>query len=80
MLWSGVERAFGVGTYFKNRGSVISTQTAFKRSFNLRPSDSVPSRNAFIHWVAAFRATGSTLKQKPSGGPRMLEHPKIFKG
>lgn len=75
MSWSGEERAFVVESYFKNGDSVVATQRAFRRHFNLRPLDSVPGRNTIIRWVAAFRATGSTLKQKPPGRPRSIRTP-----
>lgn len=37
--------------------------------------DAVPDHNAIIRWIAAFRATGSTLKKNPLDRPKSIRIP-----
>jgi transposase len=70
MAWRGEHRAFVVEEYIRNGGSVITTQRAFRKRFELGRHDPVPVRKTIHDWVSNFRATGSALKKKSPGRPR----------
>ena len=75
MSWSGEHHGFIVKTFFKKNESVIATQRAFCRHFRLGRHATVPDWNTILLWVSNMRATGPTLKQKPSGWPQSVRTP-----
>ena len=68
--WSGAERAVAVRAYYKNGDCVAAARREYRRHFNLRRHDPVPSAHAIRLWVQNFESTGSALKNKPAGRPR----------
>ena len=44
MVWTGEHRGFAVRAYFENNQSVIATQRAFRRRFNIPRNNAVPQR------------------------------------
>ena len=71
VLFSAVnndQRALIVETFIKTNKSVTATQQVFRWHFNLGRYDPISSGNMILFWVTNFRATGSALKQKPTGG------------
>jgi hypothetical protein len=67
MAWSGEHHAFVVEQFFRNGGSPILTQCAFRIHFALGRRDPVPDKKTIPTWVSNFRQTGSTLKGKSPG-------------
>jgi hypothetical protein len=65
MQWSREERAFAVSVYFSSGRSIVATQRAFRRQFNVAPTGRVPGRTSIVQWVNTFMNTGSVWKQKP---------------
>ncbi|KAG8227363.1 hypothetical protein J437_LFUL000371 [Ladona fulva] len=45
MVWTGGHRGFAVRAYFENNRSVIATQRAFRRRFNIPRNNAVPNAN-----------------------------------
>lgn len=74
MQWSRQERAFACEAYFSNGCSIIATQRAFRRRFNIPPAGRVPGRQSIVSWVEAFRSSGS-VKKTGSGGHRTARTP-----
>ena len=74
MRWNSEERSFAVETYFSNGYSVIATQRAFRRRFNIAPSGRVPDRKSIVTWVTTFRQTSSTTRRR-TGVPRPIRSP-----
>lgn len=52
--WTNAQRAFAVKAFYENADSVVRTQRAFRREFNLPPRAPVPSRKAILLWVSNF--------------------------
>ena len=73
--WSVEHWAFAVETYLKNNDSVVLTQRIFRRHFNIRRNDSIPSRNIVLLWVWNFRETASVAKRNPPGRQPSLRTP-----
>ena len=60
-----MERAFAVEAYFSCGKSIIATQRAFRRHFNVAPRGRVPGRQSIVSWVKNFRESGDVKKKKP---------------
>ena len=56
------------------------TQRIFRRHFNIRQNDSVPSHNTVLLWVRNFIETASAAKRKPPGREPSLTTPENIKG
>ena len=67
MVWTGEHRGFAVRAYFENNQSVIATQRAFRRRFNIPRNNAVPQANTIRSWVRQLEATGSTLRRDTHG-------------
>ncbi|CAB4064771.1 unnamed protein product [Lepeophtheirus salmonis] len=74
MRWGSEERDFAVAAYISNRLSVIATQRAFRKHFNVSPGGRVPDRKSIVTWVTTFRQTGTTTRRR-SGVPRPIRSP-----
>ena len=61
--------------FFKNNDSVIVTQRAFRRHFNINRNDSVPSRNTILLWIKNIRETACAVKKRPPGKVRTVRTP-----
>jgi hypothetical protein len=57
MWWSNEQRAFAVEAYFSNGGSVVSTQRAFRKRFNIAPLGPVPEEFFFARRSFFFATT-----------------------
>ena len=75
MLWTGEHRGFAVRAYFENNQSVIATQRAFRRRFNIPRNNAVPQANTIRSWVRQLEATGSTLRRDTHGRRRSIRTP-----
>lgn len=75
MLWTGVHRGCAVRIYFENNRSVVKTQRAFRREFNIPRNNSVPHANTIRSWVRQLEATGSTLTRHTHGRGRSTRTP-----
>ncbi|XP_042856772.1 uncharacterized protein LOC122243317 isoform X2 [Penaeus japonicus] len=75
MVWTGEHRDFAVRAYFENNQSVIATQRAFRRQFNIPRNNAVPQANTIRSWVRQFEATGSTLRRDAHGRSRSIRTP-----
>lgn len=64
MRWNSEERAFTVEVYFSNGKSVIATQRAFRRHFNVAPLGRVPDGKSILYWVKSFRNTGNVTRRR----------------
>ncbi|XP_039295229.1 uncharacterized protein LOC120353885 [Nilaparvata lugens] len=62
MIWTGAHRGFAVRAYYENNKSVIATQRAFRRQFNIPRNNAVPNANTIRSWIRQMEETGSTLK------------------
>ena len=78
MEWSGEQCGFVIETFFKNGDSVIAIQRADLTHFQLGRRVSAPSRNTIFRWMDSVRATGLTLKKKPSGRSKTVRTPVNF--
>ncbi|XP_031357888.1 uncharacterized protein LOC116181640 [Photinus pyralis] len=67
MVWTGVHRGFAVRAYYENNRSVIATQRAFRRQFNIPRNDNVPNANTIRSWVRRLEETGNTLRGNKHG-------------
>ncbi|XP_066969142.1 uncharacterized protein [Macrobrachium rosenbergii] len=79
MVWTGVHRGFAVHAYFENNQSVIATQRAFRRRFNIPRNNAVPQANTIRSWVGQLEATGSTLRTYTHGRRRSIRTPENVK-
>lgn len=75
MVWTGEHRGFAVRAYFENNKSVIATQRAFRRRFNIPRNNAVPQANTIRSWVRQLEATGSTLRRDTHGRRRSIRTP-----
>ena len=75
MVWTGEHRGFAVRAYFENNQSVIATQRAFRRRFNIPRNNAVPQANTIRSWVRQLEATGSTLRRDTHGRRRSIRTP-----
>lgn len=75
MVWTGVHRGFAVRVFYENNQSVIATQRAFRRHFNIPRNDSVPQANTIRSWVRQLEETGSTLRMDRHGRNRSIRTP-----
>ena len=75
MVWTGVHRGFAVRAYFESNQSVIATQRAFRRRFNIPRNNAVPQANTIRSWVRQLEATGSTLRRGTHGRRRSIRTP-----
>lgn len=75
MVWTGEHRGFAVRAYFENNQSVIATQRAFRRWFNIPRNNAVPQANTIRSWVRQLEATGSTLRRDTHGRRRSIRTP-----
>ena len=66
MEWTKLERAFAVEAFFSSGRSIVATQRAFRRHFNIAPRGHVPGRQSIVSWVNNFRKTGD-VKEKYAG-------------
>lgn len=57
MQWTMQERAFAVEAYFSFSHSIIATQRAFRKHFNIAPAGRVPNRKSVCLWVDIFKDT-----------------------
>ncbi|KAG8324338.1 hypothetical protein J6590_094807 [Homalodisca vitripennis] len=73
--WSVQHRVFVVEQFFRNNDSVVTVQRLFRQYFRVGRRGAVPDRNTVLRWVAAFRSTGSVMKKKPPGLPRLVRTP-----
>ena len=74
MEWTKLERAFAVEALFSSGRSIVTTQRAFRRHFNIAPRGRVPGQQSIVSWVNNFRETGDVKKKKPSL-PRTVRSP-----
>ena len=74
MEWTKLERAFAVETFFSCGRSIVATQRAFRRHFNIALHGRVPGRQSIVSWVNNFRETDDVKKKKP-GLPRTARSP-----
>ena len=74
MEWTKLERAFPVEVFFSSGCSIVATQRAFRRHFNIAPRGRVPGRQSIVSWVNNFREVGDVKKKKP-GLPRTARSP-----
>ncbi|XP_057675297.1 uncharacterized protein LOC130905701 isoform X2 [Corythoichthys intestinalis] len=74
MEWPKLQRAFAVEAFFSSGRSIVATQRAFRRHFNIAPRGRVPGRQSIVSWVNNFRETGDVKKKKP-GLPRTARTP-----
>ena len=63
--WTLQHCAFVVEVHFKNGDSAVTTQTLFRRHFNIPHHGRVPCRNTIKEWVQNFQENASALKRKP---------------
>ncbi len=54
MVWCGEHRAFVVEFWLKNEESFVRAQHVFKRKYQLKLHDSVPSHLTMSQWLANF--------------------------
>ena len=73
-LWTNEERAFAMEVFFSFGRSVIATQRAFRKQFNIAPAGRVSDRKSICLWVDTFRDTGSMMK-KHDGPSRTIRTP-----
>ena len=73
--WTAQHRAFIVEAYFKNGDSAVTTQTVFRRHFNIPDHGRVPCCNTIKEWVQNFRENASALKRKSRGKIPMVRTP-----
>lgn len=64
-----------VRTFFENSLSVINTQRAFRRHFNIPIGVNVPHGNAIRRWARVLKNTGSTAIPRTIGRPRTVKTP-----
>ena len=67
MVWTGAHRGFVIRAYYENNRSVIATQRAFRRQFNIPRNNAVPNANTIRSWVQQLEETGSTLRTDTHG-------------
>ena len=79
MEWTKLERAFAIEAFFSSGRSIVTTQRAFRRHFNIAPRGRVPGRQSNVSWVNNFRETGDRCKEKKPGLPRTARPPKTLK-
>ena len=72
--YTAKERAFCVEVYFEEK-SIVKVQRAFRKKFNLKTSQSAPSRKSILRWVENFRKDGQTADKKPPGPKRSIRTP-----
>ena len=65
MEWTKLECAFAVETFFSSGHSIVATQCAFRRHFNIAPRGHVPGWQLIVSWVNNFRETSDVKKKKP---------------
>lgn len=75
MVWTGAQRGFAVRTYFEKNRSVIATQRAFRRRFNIPRNNNIPNGNTIRSWVRQLEETGSTLGRGTHGRRRSIRTP-----
>lgn len=75
MVWTGQHRGFAVRAYFENNKSVIATQRAFRRQFNIPRNNAVPNANTIRTWARQLEETGSTLRRRTHGRRRTVRTP-----
>ena len=63
-VWSNVQRAFAVETYFSQSHSIVAVQRAFRTRYQIPPRDRVPDRKYILLWVENLRETGSVSEKK----------------
>lgn len=73
--WSGAQRAFAIKAFYKNNDSVEAARREFRRHYNLKRHDRVPSAHAINTWIHSFEETGSAMKKKPPGRTRTVRTP-----
>ena len=62
--WTGKHHGFVVQAYFENICSVIATQWAVRRRFNICCTYSVPGAKTIWLWIMCLQTTGSMLKRR----------------
>jgi transposase len=66
--WNAAQRAFAIKRFYKNNDNLEAARREFRRHFNLRRYDLIPSAHTIKIWVSNFEETGSALKKKPPDG------------
>lgn len=75
MPWSGEHRGCAVSTFLGNGRSVVVTQRAFRRHFNIPRHGSVPDGKTIRRWAKALHHTGSTRRPRSHGRPKTVRTP-----
>jgi hypothetical protein len=73
--WTLEHRMFVYDCYVRSGESVTAVQREFRRRFNFRRQDSVPTRNTILRWITNLRTRGSIMKNKPPGPLRTVRTP-----
>jgi hypothetical protein len=68
--WTGEQRAFAIGTFYKKKDNYAATQQSFCQPFNINHNNPVPSANAIKTWVQNFEETGLALKKRSLQGKK----------
>lgn len=64
MRWNSEKRVRTFEAYFSNGKSVIATQCAYRRHFNVAPLGRVPDRKLILYWVKSFWNTGNVTRRR----------------
>lgn len=76
--WTGEQRVIAVKAYWKNNDSYEAARREFRRHYQLRRHDPVPSAHAIKTWVRKLETTGSSLKKKSPGPRRTVRTPETI--
>ncbi|CAE1176214.1 unnamed protein product [Acanthosepion pharaonis] len=63
MEWTKLERAFAVEASFSSCLSIVATQRAFRRHFNIAPRGRVPGRQSIVSWTQLQVTSSSSVLQ-----------------
>ena len=64
-LWTGVQRAFAIKSFYKNNYSYAAAQREFCKKFGIHRNSKVPSAHAVKMCVNNFEETHPTVKKNP---------------
>ena len=62
--WTGVQRAFAVKSFNKNKDSYVAARREIRKKFGIHRNSKLPSAHAVKTSVNNFEDTGSTVKKK----------------
>jgi len=72
--YTAKERAFCVEAYFCEN-SFVKVQRAYRRKFNLKTNQRVPTPKSILRWGENFRIDGKTTDKKHPGAKRSVRTP-----